>query len=126
MSNPNPSPETSVKASKASRKVEPAPAAAPVPAPAPIVPPSVPPPAPEPELPPGPVLKDVVEIGVHVVAEVAPGVMRYISGVTEDGRVLACDQARKARVMHTADARELLANKAVRRDFPTAQIKGAE
>lgn len=73
-----------------------------------------------------PVLEEVSEIGVHVRAEIGPGVLRFVTGVTDDGRVLASDNARAAKPMHTGAARELLANKAVRRAFPTAQIVAAE
>lgn len=73
-------------------------------------------------LPPEPVLDEVSEIGVRVRAEVAPGVFFFITGVSDDGRVFASDNAEAATPMHTADARELLANKAVRAGYPTAQI----
>jgi hypothetical protein len=71
-----------------------------------------------------PVLVDVSETGVVVAAEIAPGMFSYITRVTDDGRVLASNTPRNA-AMNTAQARALLANKAVRAAFPTARIVGA-
>lgn len=59
--------------------------------------------------------------------EVSPGqfAKRFVTGVTDDRRVLATDNVEAASPMNTAAARELLKNPSVRNAFPTAQIIGA-
>ncbi len=75
-------------------------------------------------------ISEVSETGVHLLALVDIGgdrvAKRYVTGVTDDGRVLATDNARAAKPMQTATARALLKNPAVKKAFPTTQIVGAE
>ena len=65
-----------------------------------------------------------VEVGLEsvaiIVAEVAPGVRRYITGLTDDGRVLAGDTREGAEI---APYKAKAIIKKVREAFPTAEIQ---
>jgi hypothetical protein len=65
-----------------------------------------------------------IEVGLEsvaiIVAEVAPGVRRYITGVTDDGRVLAGD-TREGAEISPYKAKAIIHK--VRESFPTAEIQ---
>ena len=65
-----------------------------------------------------------IEVGLEavalIVAEPVPGIRRYITGITDDGRILAGDTREDAELT-PSEAKAII--KAVRKEFPNAEIQ---
>lgn len=99
-------------------------APSPVTAPTPVVEPVVAPVFAAPVEAPAPAAEPKIEVISEslalITAEPVPGVRRYINGLADDGRVLACDTREAAVPMNPNRAKAII--KDVRKVFPNAEI----
>jgi len=95
-------------------------------APTEVAPPPAPVEPPAPEAPaPAPAPEPRIEVGLEsvaiIVAEPAPGVKRYIKGISDDGRVLAGDTRDESCYLNPHFAKSIIGR--VRKAFPSAEIQ---